>query len=168
MHTDYLTSRLIENSVNLLTDFFTVVNDGYNPAGLLVKIDLTRNITNEELFIYNENHGIGSKGYYETRILPTKVNIESVQHQIRVNFKWCLEHLILFSKVPELFKSEFHYENLKSLVKKVEDQIITFIEPWNTTAVEYTNETGGGSVVKVLIVHGKNKSLVLEFYNEIH
>jgi hypothetical protein len=89
MQEDYLKSKLIENSTSLLTDFF-VISDGYNPALICVTIDLTKNIENEEIFIYKTHSCIGTKEYYERRILPTKTNINFIQKRINENFQWGL------------------------------------------------------------------------------
>lgn len=168
MQEEYLKSKLIENSTGLLTDFFNVISDGYNPALISVTIDLTRNIENEEIFIYKTPNRIGTKEYYEGSILPTRTNINFIQKRINENFQWCLEHVVVFNQVPKLFESEYHYYNLKKIVKKVEEQIIMFLEDWNPHGTEYLNDTRDGSLERVLVIHGQNKTIVIKFGNYIH
>jgi hypothetical protein len=168
MQEDYLKSKLIENSTSLLTDFFNVISDGYNPALISVTIDLTKNIKNEEIFIYKTINWIGTKEYCEGSILPTKTNINFIKKRINENFQWCLEHVVGFSQVPKLFESEYHYNNLKNLVKKVEGQIIMFLENWNPNGTEYLIDTGDGSLERVLVIHSQNKTIVIKFGNYIH
>ena len=77
MQEDYLKSKLIENSTSLLTDFFNVISDGYNPTLISVTIDLTKNIENEEIFIYKTHSWVGTKEeYYQLRQILILSKIE--------------------------------------------------------------------------------------------
>jgi hypothetical protein len=168
MQEEYLKSKLIENSTSLLTDFFNVISDGYNPVLISVTIDLAKSIENEEIFIYETHSWIGTRRYYEESILPTKTDINFIEKRINENFQWCLEHLVCFNQVPTLFESEYHYNNLKNLLKKVEEQTVMFLENWNANGTEYLIDTRDGSVERVLVIHSQNKTMVIKFGTYIH
>lgn len=156
MQEEFLESKIIENSIDLLRDFFNVIADGYNPSLIYIEIDLTQCQIESEIL----------KKYHYGKI--SKTEISSIQKRIEENFYWCLDHLVIFSQVPELFKSKFHYDNMKQLIKKIEKQLYAFIKNWNSIAVEYLHDTNDGSLRRILVIYGDNKTIIFHFGNYIH
>jgi hypothetical protein len=126
---------LVENSIELLTDFFQVIYDGYNPAVISVTTKLNQNLDERDYFVLPSH--LRQEDYFES-VMRTRKEIESVPHRITENFQWCLDHLITFNQLPALFDDKFYFDNLKALVQKVRDRVIKVVENWQIEASEYS------------------------------
>lgn len=164
-----MTIENVKNSVELLTDFFNVLSDGYNPS--LIYFNYFESSTNveKEIFILPNHFGNDIEDRYYNSIIETKTNIENLNNRISENLKWCSEHLVCFNKAPSIFESKFHLDNFNNLVLKIENQIFNLIDEWVISdSKEYLVDTNDGSLRRVLIIKSKNKSIVLDFGNYIH
>ncbi|QZK91650.1 hypothetical protein K5V07_14535 [Flavobacterium sp. CHNK8] len=155
-------------AVELLTGFFNVVSDGYNPA--LIYFNYSENSLNieKETFVQPSHYGNDPENRYYYNIIETETIIEDVRERIIQNFQWSTEHLILFSKTPTLFESKFHLDNFKTLVSKVENQVLELIKTWDLKTSEYLIDSKDGSLRRVLIIKSEDKSIILDFGNYIH
>jgi len=165
---ELLKCKILENSVSLLADFFNVLSDGYNPTIIGVDIDLVNSIDEKGRFIFPSHNGIGSEVYFTKNILPTKIKVQNIESKINENFNWSLNHLITFNDAPKIFGSNFHMDNLTKLLERIKYCISDLIGDWAPVCYEYTLDTRDGSLRRTLFIHGKNKSMILEFGNYIH
>ena len=154
---------LVENSIALLTDFFQVISDGYNPASISVTIKLDANLNEGDYFVLPSHLG-GKNQEYFASVMRTKREIDTVDQRIQENFQWCLDHLTTFTQVPTLFNSKFHVDNLKALIQRVQDTAIRVVRNWHPKVSEYSI----GNERRILIIHGTGKSMALEFGCYIH
>ena len=155
-------------AVELLTDFFNVLSDGYNPS--LIYFQYSENSPNieKEIFVLPSHFGNDLENNYYNSIIKTKKEIKNLSLRISENFQWCSEHLIYFSKTPALFESKFHLGNFRELVLKVENKIFEITKNWEYEANEYLIDSRDGSLRRVVIIKSANKSITLDFGNYIH
>lgn len=167
MNEKHVECLLMKNSVEMLTDFFMVLSDGYNPALIYVTVTLDRNLDEREYFVLPKH--LGGNNQQENRrhfeyINETKTPVSSVSKRIIENFQWCLDHLIICNQAPALFQSKYHMDNLNTVIQKVQNQILYIVEDWQATTHEYyiCNEQ------RFLCIQGQGKSLMLNFGCYIH
>lgn len=160
--------KLLENSIRLLSDFMSVLSDGYNPTILDVKVSIDKKLKDQDRFIFSSPNNLGTESFFLDKIQPTKKDITNIKERINENFSWCLNHLATFNNVPDIFSSSYHIENLSQLVEKVKMHIFDLTDLWDIISYEYLVDTKDGSLVRVLFIHSDNKSLILDFGNYIH
>lgn len=161
-------TKLLENSIGLFSDFMSVLSDGYNPTILGIRISIDKRLNDRDRFIFPSPNNAGTEFFFTEKIQPTRKDVDSIKERINENFSWCLDHLSTFNKAPDIFKSNYHVENLNQLVEKVKRNIFDLTDLWNVTSHEYLVDTNDGSLVRVLFIHSDNKSLILDFGNYIH
>ncbi|MFY0590994.1 hypothetical protein [Roseivirga sp.] len=161
--------QIIENSIELLSDFFNVISDGYNPSIISVRISLNRRIEEKEIFKLTDHQysDIANERYFNM-VLSTKTDVQTIANRLDENFEWSFEHLKVFCQVPSLFDSQFHLDNLKNLIYKVKERLEQYTRQWNVNAHEYTIDSGDGSLVRAIVLQETNRTLVVEFGNYIH
>ncbi|KUJ59691.1 hypothetical protein AR687_21750 [Flavobacteriaceae bacterium CRH] len=161
-------TKLLENSINLFSDFMSVLSDGYNQTIIDIRISTDKKLNDQDRFIFPSPNSIGTEIFFTDRIQPTRKDINNIKERINENFTWCLDHLATFNQAPDVFKSNYHIENLSQLVEKVKRNIFDLTDLWIVTSYEYLIDTNDGSLVRVLFIHSDNKSLILDFGNYIH
>jgi hypothetical protein len=160
--------KLLENSIGLFSDFMGVLSDGYNPTILDIRISIDKRLNDRDRFIFPSPNSKGTEFFFTHNIEPTRKDIDKIKDRINENFLWCLDHLTAFNNAPDIFKSNYHIDNLNQLVEKVKRSIFDLIDLWILTSYEYLIDTKDGSLVRVLFIHSDNKSLILDFGNYIH
>lgn len=160
--------KLLENSIRLFSDFMSVLSDGYNLTILDIRISIDKRLNDQDRFIFSSPNNIGTAFFFKEKIQPTRNNVGNIKERINENFTWSLNHLAEFNNAPDIFKNNYHTENLSQLVEKVKKSIFDVIDLWNVTSYEYLIDTEDGSLVRVLFIHSDNKSLILDFGNYIH
>ncbi|MFD1604180.1 hypothetical protein ACFSJW_08255 [Flavobacterium artemisiae] len=146
----------------------SVLSDGYNPAILDVTISIDKRLNDQDRFIFSSPNNIGTAFFFRDKIQPTRKDVTNIKDRIDENFSWCLNHLAAFNNAPDIFKNNYHTENLSQLVEKVKKSIFDVTDLWDVTSYEYLIDSGDGSLVRVLFIHSDNKSLILDFGNYIH
>jgi hypothetical protein len=168
MENELSNSAVIKNAFELLSDFFNVLSDGYNPAIIDLQVSIDKRIVEKDIFVLPNHYGNKDNNRFFDKIISTKRDISQLHKRLDENFQWCLEHLLSFSKVPSLFESKFHLENFNKLVNKVKNQLNDFIETWDYKANEYVIDTNDGSLRRIIILQGDNRTIVIDFGNFIH
>lgn len=166
--TEFVRIKLLENSIRLFSDFMSVLSDGYNPTILDVKVSIDKRLTDQDRFIFSSPNNLGTKFFFLEKIQPTRKDVVNVKERINENFSWCLNHLTTFNNAPDIFRSNYHIDNLNQLVETVKRNIFDVIDLWDIISYEYLIDTNDGSLVRVLFIHSGNKSLILDFGNYIH
>ncbi|MBJ2126270.1 hypothetical protein [Flavobacterium sp. IB48] len=166
--TELIRIKLLENSIRLLSDFMSVLSDGYNPTILDVKVSIDKKLKDQDRFIFSSPNNLGTESFFLDKIQPTKKDIANIKERVNENFSWCLNHLATFNNAPDIFASSYHIENLSQLVEKVKMHIFDLTDLWDIISYEYLVDTKDGSLVRVLFMHSDNKSLILDFGNYIH
>lgn len=161
-------TKLLENSIRLFSDFMNVLSDGYNPTILDIRISIDKKLNDRDRFIFSSPHDSGTEIIFTDKIQPTRKDINDIKERINENFSWSLDHLATFNQAPDIFKSNYHIDNLNQLVEKVKRNIFDLTDLWIVTSYEYLIDTKDGSLVRVLFIHSDNKSLILDFGNYIH
>lgn len=157
--------KLAENAISLLSDFFSVISDGYNPAVIWTELDLSQEIG---YHVVAERFGWNPEGDYFNQLVENKTLIKNVSERLDENFDWCLCHIHTFNFAPKIFESKFHLDNLGKLVDKVKQQVKDLIAGWNPGSSEILIDTRDGSLVRVLFITGHHKTMVIYFGNYIH
>lgn len=168
MRDEVIEKEIIENSIELLSDFFNVISDGYNPSIISIRISLNRRLEEKEIFKLPDQYSDKTNERYLNKVVSTKTDVPALTKRIDENFEWSFEHLRLFCQVPSLFESQFHLDNLKNLIYKVKQKLVELTMKWNFNAHEYTIDSGDGSLVRAIILQETNRTLVVEFGNYIH
>lgn len=166
--TELIRIKLLENSIRLFSDFMSVLSDGYNPTMLDIKVSTDKRLTDEDRFVFSSPNNLGTEFFFLNKIQPTRKDITSIRERISENFSWCLNHLATFNNAPDIFRSNYHIDNLNQLVETVKRNIFDLIDLWDIISYEYLIDTNDGSLVRVLFIHSDNKSLILDFGNYIH
>ncbi|QCK15570.1 hypothetical protein DCC35_12845 [Mangrovivirga cuniculi] len=150
--------------VGYLSDFFGVLSDGYNPTIIWLNIDLENKPNPSDLF---KEHWIGENSM--ENILETKTELKNnFESHLNRYFEWSLEHLKLDNKAPDIFKSEYHLENLNELINKVKLEILEYFGEKKLTLTEYTIDSIDGSIVKYLFIDFEDGSAHFAFGNYVH
>ncbi len=160
--------KLLENSIRLFSDFMSVLSDGYNPTILDVRVSIDKRSNDQDRFVFPSPNNFGEEVFFLEKIQPTRKDVDNVKERINENFSWCLNHLAIFNNAPDIFKSNYHIENLSQLVEKVKTHIFDLTDLWDIISYEYLIDTNDGSLIRVLFIHSDNKSLILDFGNYIH
>lgn len=160
--------KLLENSICLFSDFMSVLSDGYNPSIIDIRISIDKRLDDQDRFIFPSPNNSGTEFFFINKIQPTRKNVDSIKERVNENFSWCIDHLATFNIAPDIFKSNYHIDNLTKLVEKVKRNIFDLTDLWIVTSYEYLIDTNDGSLVRVLFIHSDNKSLILDFGNYIH
>ncbi|MBL0735381.1 hypothetical protein JI750_00660 [Flavobacterium sp. GN10] len=166
--TELIRIKLLENSIRLFSDFMSVLSDGYNPTMFDIKVSTDKRLTDEDRFVFSSPNNLGTEFFFLNKIQPTRKDITSIRERISENFSWCLNHLATFNNAPDIFRSNYHIDNLNQLVETVKRNIFDLIDLWDIISYEYLIDTNDGSLVRVLFIHSDNKSLILDFGNYIH
>lgn len=154
----------IIQTIELLSDFFGVLSDGYNPTVIWLKIDRTERIKPEEIF---ENHWFGRNSLEQ--ILSTKKELNTDLEELLTDyFEWSLIHLRTFNKSADLFNSKYHCDNLNELIGKVKNDISNHFDSDQLKLNEYVIDTMDGSLEKYLFIESNNLNAHLVFGNYIH
>lgn len=161
-------TKLLENSIRLFSDFMNVLSDGYNPTIIDIRISIDKKLNDRDRFIFSYPNSNDMEFIFADRIQPTRKDIANIKERINENFSWCIDHLATFNQAPDIFKSNYHIDNLNQLVEKVKRTIFDLTDSWTVTSYEYLIDTNDGSLVRVLFIHSGNKSLILDFGNYIH
>jgi len=152
------------SAVGYLNDFFGVLSDGYNPTIFWLNIDLDYKPEPRDLF---KEHWIGKNSI--DKILETKTELnKSLESLIDHYFSWSLEHLKQANKAPEIFKSDYHLDNLNKLIKKVKLEIVNYFEGKKLGFTEYTIDSIDGSLVKYLFIDYEEGNAHFVFGNYLH
>ncbi|WP_134150004.1 hypothetical protein [Flavobacterium sp. 270] len=158
----------MENSIQLFSDFLSVLSDGYNPAVIHIRINTGGKLNDQDHFIFSSPNNTGTDFFFTEKIQPTKKIVENINERINENFSWCLNHLALFNTAPDLFKSNYHIDRLNQLAEKVKSNIFNLTDLWDADSYEYLIDNQDGSLTRVLFIHSDNKSLILDFGNYMH
>ncbi len=150
--------------VGYLSDFFGVLSDGYNPTIIWLGIDLENEPDLQKLF---KEHWIGKNSI--ENILKTRTELKNdLKSHIDYYFDWSLEHLKFANKATEIFKSDYHLENLSELIDKVKLEIFEYFDGKNLSFTEYTIDSIDGSLVKYLFIDFEGGNAHFAFGNYIH
>jgi len=162
MSNEKIEMEILNNSIKMLEMFYQVLTDGYNPTSISIRINLESRINEENIKSGYE------KGWYKEDIFKMPKTILNFEERLKSNFKWSFEHLEVFSKCPELIKTDFNRDNFLKLLSHVETLIINFTNNWTRETKEYLIDTSDGSYQRLLLVHDESKSMIIEFGNYIH
>lgn len=153
---------VLENTISMLEMFYQVITDGYNPTSISIRIDLDKRINENEIKSGYE------KGWYKEDVFMNPETVLDFKQRLKSNFKWSFEHLEVFSKCPELLKTDFNMDNFIKILSRTEQVILDFTNEWSKESKEYLIDTSDGSYQRLLVVHDENKSMIIEFGNYIH
>lgn len=154
--------EIVKNSINMLDLFYQVLTDGYNPTSITIRIETDSRIEENTIKAGYE------KGWYKEGVFMNPKTISNFEQRLEQNFQWSLEHLEVFSKCPELLKTDFNKENFRKIINQVQKLLLDFTKGWTKESKEYLVDTSDGSYQRLLLVHDENKSAIIEFGNYIH
>ena len=125
---------ILENSINLFSDFLMVISDGYNPSVIWSAFNLEHRLTYDDVFLLHSN-------IRREHFSSTKTIINNPLARVEDNLDWCLGHSAYFGPYKQIFESKYREEKLRSISHKIKTQISNVIKNWTTFTIEYLLET---------------------------
>jgi len=152
-------NKVLKNSIDLLNKFFEILG-GFNPAVIDIKIN-TKEKTTLDSVISNY-----SEEFYTIEV----VNVENLEKRLIENFDWLKEHILQYGASDFLRQSHnvFNKNCFEKLLETIRLQIQNYCKNWEDEGTEILADSRDGTYYRDLLIHGKNKSLVICFANVIH
>src|SRR5688572_4732551 len=96
-------STRLQTAAEMLSNFFQVLSDGYNPAMLDLKVIERGRYSDQMIFMFNPQYSKNDE--YVKRVVETKDMVNDVTAYLKSRFQVSLDHLMSFTIAPIIFQS---------------------------------------------------------------